>query len=376
MNTDSNLSELFDLYLENNLDIIELQEFELRLKTDFAFSARFRLHKEVDQALIEDDILDFRNQLKKISANHSELSQAVPMVIAEEITPDIDHAILEQDVMALRDQLNRIHTSLIEEVDPMEIRGYSGIENAILSQDSLALNKELSIFEELMLTDQVVQDDELYFLTQDVDRAILQEDVMSLRSALVEIGERSVPAKTAIPLRRRVITYASTAVAAAFLLLIGSAIFFNLNADSFSSDKTFSKYFQSYDGLGNKRGLSDEGNRIVELGIQKYNKGEYLNALELFEASMGDNNRNETILLYAGSSALITGDPDKALRYLANWDETSPVIEQVEWYTAGCYLKKNDIEKAQAILKKISADPEHNYYTQATAILKKAGKDI
>ncbi|MFA5814823.1 MAG: hypothetical protein WC865_04305 [Bacteroidales bacterium] len=376
MNTDFNLSELFDRYLENDLNLLERQEFELRVKVDLAFAERFRLHKEVDKALIEDDILSFRLQLEKIGTNNSELVQTTPMVIAEELAPEIDHAILEQDVMALRDQLNRIHTSVIEEVDPIEITGYSGIEQAILNQDCLALNRELGVFEELVLNDGVIQDNESSLLSQNVDKAILQEDVMSLRTTLSEIGEMAVATKKTTPLRRKVITYASSAIAAVFILLIAGAIFLNQNSGSPTSERTFSKYFQSYDGIGNKRGPSEEGNRIIELGIQKYNKGEYVNALELFEACISDDNRTETILLYAGSSALITGDPDKALRYFANWDDNSPIYEQVEWYTAGCYLKKNDIEKASAILKKISEDPEHNYYIEATAILKRIGKDI
>jgi len=375
MNTDFNLSELFDRYLENDLNILERQEFELRIKRDLAFAERFRLHKEVDKALFEDDILSFRLQLEKIGTNNSDLVQATPMVIAEELSPEIDHAILEQDIMALRDQLNRIHSSVIEEVDPIGIMGYSGIEQAILNQDPLALNRELSVFEELVLNDGGVQDIGLSLLSENIDKAIQQEDVMSLRTTLSEIGEKTVAGKKIIPMRRKVITYASSAIAAVFLLLITGAIFLNQNSGSITSERTFSKYFHSYDGIGNKRGPSEEGNRIIELGIQKYNKGEYSNALELFEACISDNNKNETILLYAGSSALITDDPDKALRYFANWDDSSPIYEPVEWYTAGCYLKKNDIEKARAILKKISEDPEHNYYIEATAILKKIGKD-
>lgn len=376
MNTDSNLSELFDRYLENDLNILERQEFEMQIKRDLAFAERFRLHKEVDKALVEDDILSFRLQLEKIETNNSDLVQATPMVIAEELSPEIDHAILEQDIMALRDQLNRIHSSVIEEVDPIEIMGYSGIEQAILNQDSLALNRELSVFEELVLNDGGVQDIELSVLSENIDKAILQEDIMSLRTTISEIGEKTVASKKIIPIRRKVITYASSAIAAVFLLLIAGAIFLNQNSGSLISERTFSKFFHSYDGIGNKRGPSEEGNRIIELGIQKYNKGEYTNALELFEACISDNNRNETILLYAGSSALITGDPDKALRYFANWDDSSPIYEQVEWYTAGCYLKKNDIEKARAILKKISEDPEHSYYNEATTVLKRIRKDI
>jgi tetratricopeptide (TPR) repeat protein len=376
MNTDYNLSELFDRYLENDINILERQAFELHLKSDNAFAERFRLHKEVDNALIEDDILNFRQQLERIGTKNSEWVQAAPMIIAEESIPEIDQAILEQDIMALRDQLSKIHHTLVEEVDPIEIDGYFGIEEAILNQDSIALNRELGVFEELLHNESVDQDHDLSRLIIGVDKAILQEDVMELRSKLEVLGERTVAAKKTIPLRRKVITYASSAVAAIFLLLIAGTFFLTNNSDAITSDRTISKYFQAYDGLGNKRGQSEESNKVIELGIEKYNQGQYASVLELFDAYISEDPDNETILLFAGSSALLTNDPDKALRYFANWDESSPVIEQVEWFTAGCYLKKSEIEKAIVILKKISGDPEHHFYNQASAILKKSGKDV
>lgn len=375
MNTDCNLTELFDRYLENDLNIIERQRFEQRIKEDLAFAGRFRLHKEVDRALIEDDIVSFRMQLKKIGTKNSELVQATPMVIAEVLSPEIDHAILEQDVMALRDQLNRIHTLVSDDVDPIEIRGYSGIEQAILNQDSLALNRELCAFDELALNDGIDQDIELSFFNQDVEKAIMQDDVMSLRTRLSEIGDKAIPAQKTMPLRRRTIAYASSAIAAVFVLLVAGAILLKQNTGSITSERTFSKYFLPYDGIGNKRGQSEDGNRVVELGIQKYNNGDYAIALELLEACINDDNRNETILFYAGTSALKISDTDKALRYFANWDTDSPVYEQVEWYLAGCYLLKRENEKARAILNKISADPEHKHFNDATAILKRMRKD-
>lgn len=370
MNTDLSLSELFDRYLENDLNHFEKQEFDLRIKTDLAFAERFRLHKEVDRALIEDDILNFRIQLEEILTNNSELVQATPMVIAEELTPQIDRAILEQDVMALRDQLNRIHTSIIEEVDPVEIPGYAGIEQAILNQDCMALNRELGVFEELEWNDRSERSSQLAGLSRDIDQAILQEDVMSLRSSLTEIGNNQFATRKAIPMRKRAIAYASAAIAAVIILLVAGTLFLNQNSGSLSSDRTFSKYFKSYDGIGNKRGPSDEGKSAAELGIEKYNKGEFSNALELFELNGSEMKTNQTVLLCAATSALFTGDPVKCLRYLSNWGTNEPLYEHVEWYSAGCYLKMKEFEKAKAILTRISTDPEHHYYQDAIEMLK------
>lgn len=375
MNIDFNLTELFDRYLANDLNILERQNFEMRIKTDLAFAERFRLHKEVDKALIEDDIVSFRLQLEKIGNNNYNLVQTTPMVISDVFTPEIDHAILEQDVMALRDQLSRIHTSVIEEVDSAEIKGYSGIEQAILSQDSLALNRELSVLEELATKEGLGQDIELALFSKDVDKAIMQDDVMSLRAKLSEIGHKTASTQKIHLSRRRVISYAYSAIAAVFVLLFAGSIFLRQNSGLVISERTISKYFQPYDGIGNKRGPSEDGNKVIELGIQKHNDGEYAIALELLEACMNDSHRNETALFYAATSAMKIGDTDKALLYFANWDTSSPIYEQVEWYSAGCYLLQRENEKAKAILNKISAEPEHNYFNKATAILRKIRKD-
>jgi len=376
MNTDFNLTELFDRYLENDLNIIEKQAFELRIKEDFTFSERFKLHKEVDKALVEDDILGFRRQLERIGNKNSELLQSVPMILSEEVTPEVDNAILQQDVMALRDQLNRIHSSVVEEVDAVEISGYSGIEQAILSQDTIALNRELGIFEDLMTNGNDVPDLELTFLNQDVDNAILQDDVMDLRAALSELGDRATAKTKTVRLTRRTITYASTAIAAVFILVFAGGIFLSQNSSSVTSDRVFASYFQPYEGISTKRGPSEDGTKIMDLGIQKYNDKAFGDALDLFKAILTDTKGDQipglsTILFYAGSCALNLGDPDQALGYFANWDEADPVFEHVEWFTAGCYIKKNDIEKAKVILKKIADDPEQNHHDQAIALLKK-----
>lgn len=376
MDTDLNYSELFDRYLENDLNTHERQRFELRIKEDSALAERFRLHKEVDLALIEEDVLRFRLQLSEIGFNNSELVQSPPMVIAEEAAPDFDHAILEQDIMALRDQLNRIHTSVIEEVDPIGIMGYSGIENAILRQDSLALNRELGAFDELLASESMDRNSSMALLVRDVDQAILQQDVMSLRASLEEIGGKAAAARKVIPMRTKVIRYASSAVAAVFILLAAGNFILNQTSGSLTSDRTISKYFQPYEGQGVKRGKTDESSKFYENGIQKYNKGDFKNATEWFEASLNGSERDEMALLYCGSIARMDGDPDKALGYFENWNEISPTYPQVEWFKAGCYLQKKDLDSALAILKKISLDVEHDFYDKASALLKKYGKDF
>ncbi len=357
MNTDFNLSELFDRYLENDLNILEIQEFELRLKNDKSFADSFRLHKEVDNALIEDDIINFRLQLERIGIKNSELVHSAPMVLTEEFTPEIDKAILEQDIIALRDQLNRIHNSFNEEV---------------ISADELL---EFAQTDLSNLSDTYKHDSNLSGLIQDIDKAIMQEEVMSLRSKLEKIGEASFSGRKIVTLRRRMITYASSAIAAVFLLVVGGAIFLNQQSSlSLTSERTFARYFQSYDGISNRRGPSEDGKSVIELGIQKYNKGEFADALAVFEACMSDNNSNQTVLLYAGSSALFIGDPDKALRYFDKWDSNAPYYDEVQWYTAGAYLKKNDVTKAKTILAEIASDPGHDYYKKANYVLKSVTK--
>lgn len=377
MNTDFNLSELFDRYLENDLNFLERQDFEQQLKTNQAFAERFRLHKEVDEALIEEDILNFRLQLEKIGINNSKLIQSAPMIIADEI-PDIDNAILEQDVMALRDQLSRIHTSVAEEIDPVMIPGYQGIERAILNQDPTALNRELNAFDELVMSDSSEDEAFMAELSQEIDRAIMQEDVLALRSVLDEIGQRAIPSKRVIPLRKKVLAITSTAVAAVFICVFAGTMLLNNTAGSLTSERTFSKYFQPYEGIGTKRGASDDTNQYIELAFHQYNSSQFADALPLFEACLNDpanEARREVLALFAGSSAMQTGDIDKAIGYFENWDSNSPNINQVEWYLIGCYLRKGDLDKAKSLATKVSQESDHSFKSNAGTLLKKFGKN-
>src|SRR3989339_325945 len=114
MIVDISLSELFDRYLEDDLNILDRQEIELRLAQDPAFANRFKLHKEIDQAVMESEIMQFRKQLEMIQTDNPDLVKDSPMEVARFFEPEIDRAILEEDVMSLRNQLSRIHASIID----------------------------------------------------------------------------------------------------------------------------------------------------------------------------------------------------------------------------------------------------------------------
>lgn len=354
MNIDLNLSELFDRYLENDLNIHEMKEFDLRLKNDKSFSDSFRLHKEVDNALIEDDIMNFRRQLEKIGVRNSDLTLLAPMVVAEEITPEIDKAILEQDIIALRGQLTRIHNTVIEELN------------------SAAVSYEMSADIEPEEVEADIKDERISALIEDIDKAIMQEEVMALRSKLELIGKKTLTSKKTIHIRRRILTYASSAVAAVFILLAAGYIFLNQNSsNSESSQPAFSEYFKAYDGISTRRGPAEYGKSVVELGIQKFNNGDYASAYELFKACMDDNSSSQVVKLYAGSCEYFLGNPDNALRLFSNWDPESPYVDVVNWYSAGCYIQKNNLEKAKVILTDLASDPSHDYYREASELLKK-----
>jgi hypothetical protein len=47
---------------------------------------------------------------------------------------------------------------------------------------------------------------------------------------------------------------------------------------------------------------------------------------------------------------------------------------QAEWYLALAYLAKEEIDTSKAILDKISQDPEHDNFDEASALLKKWNK--
>jgi tetratricopeptide (TPR) repeat protein len=278
--------------------------------------------------------MQLRKQIKGIQSNNFDLLEAGPMQIAR-IPESIEiNSAVDQDISDLRDKLNCIHDSAIDEIN------------------------EYGIY--LEMRDSHTDADEAQTqLDRDIDRAIMDEDIMAFRNKLNDISKQIVTIK-AKPALRKYITYVTSAAAVVILLIAGTLIL-NLNSKSVDN-QAYAGLFQPYEAVSVTRGPAEDEDKIRNTAIDLYNQGDFLQAGNLLDAIIEKGETSKLIRVYAGACALQNGDPDKGIEYLANWDATEPTFIDAQWFLAGCYLNKNEWEKALGILEKLVSDEYFKNY--------------
>ena len=150
MSVENHQAELFDRYLEKRLTLGETKAFEERLKQDPDFKEAFRLHKEIDFAILEDDLVAFKQELDNIhSESGIDWDENAPMLIDSDEHDDVELAIKEKDILGLRMQLSQIHEEFDSSVNEETAAEYLGIDWAVKNQDSNGLHSELQKFNDM-----------------------------------------------------------------------------------------------------------------------------------------------------------------------------------------------------------------------------------
>jgi hypothetical protein len=127
------------------------------------------------------------------------------------------------------------------------------------------------------------------------------------------------------------------------------------------SDSVFRHFYKPYSS-------SEEDPVEISNYYIEYKKGKYAQVLSATEADyrvMGSDNKAELLKqymhLYKGLSYMEENEPANAIlqfdSLMQTSDKTAPQYYQAQWYSALCLLKKNDLNKAVALAKKISQSP-------------------
>jgi hypothetical protein len=130
-------------------------------------------------------------------------------------------------------------------------------------------------------------------------------------------------------------------------------------------------FLEPYTGLTQHRGPVMDDQLLFRTGVNKFNEGNYVGALEMMELSIKAGAIDEFILLYAGMSAYLTGSPVKAEQYLNQIGREAIISDQSEWYLAGALVAQRRYGDAIGLLEAIKSDSEHYYSRQAEALLPK-----
>lgn len=368
---DMKYTEIFDLYLQRKLGTADRLAFEERLKTDPDFAADFKLHKDVDFAILQDDVESFRSKLEDIrEQNHDLISEETPMEVSHQLDNELDEAIVQQDVMALREQLDQIHAQVEEEAEVTGIPGYGKIDKAIIDQDSIQLKEELANYQNASPTNSDFTDSEK--LELEVDEAIMQSEVIELRDKLSKIGKAITPERKVVSMQTRRLRI-MTAAAAVLVVALVSSLFMSGVVGSMSPEKAFNKYYDAYPPDGFTRGgtNTDEVDLLKE-GMKLYRTENYEAAIVLFDLVTKEEELPSRFF-YSGVSAFMLEQWNEANDYFRKYLGTgeNSYKEQVEFYMAGCLMKTDQKDQATELLQEISKNTRHYHRKDAEEMLQR-----
>lgn len=205
-------------------------------------------------------------------------------------------------------------------------------------------------------------------LHKEVNEAIMEQDVMDLRSKLEAIKTPPNPAQ------KRKLKFLTkwniTAASLALVIGLGSLMYIMNNQPAYSNDKVFSNYYKPYNVVVNTRSADVMIDNLLITALKSYETKDYRTALTLFKQILDKDSTNITGNFYSGISNIEINEYSKANRNFTRVlkHKNNLFIEQSEWYLGFCYLMTNEKEKA---LKQFHVIAQGNsfYKTKALEII-------
>lgn len=227
-------------------------------------------------------------------------------------------------------------------------------------------DQELKRFEHLLSSDVEVQEE--LELHQAIGDAIMEDDIMSFRDTMQMIyAEDKKVKRQPAGFSRKKLFYAAATIA---LLLAIGGIVKQLTQPDYDNHQIFDKFYQPYEVTVTYRSGNTETDRMLLNALQKYEDGNYEQALVLFEQLLEKRKDDMSINLYSGISYIEVAKYQKATQSFQTiiTDNNNLFIEQAEWYLAMCYLKTEDNKKAKELLDELIK--KESYYKEMAEKIK------
>lgn len=344
---------------------------------------------DIQNAVEESDITELRASLKQIARSmpaHNYSAEQIEEYLGNTMDPallarfeedmllnknlahdvrlsrEINQAGTEFDVMDLRASLQEIQKSEIHAVYRMEqMEAY--IHNELSDEDLASFETELSSNEDLVSEINLIKD---------IDRALAESDVMSLRGKLNRIaqddaGQKRAERSFAARIGTKRVLIAS--VAASLILLLGITGLISRNT---SQNEIYQRFYTTYQINSIARDANLSSDQVFASAMQKFSSKDYPAAQCLFGKVTAADPGNMVGHFYAAVSLQETGNYKKAItEYQAVIrQEDNLFVQQAQWYLALCLLKTDEEEKAYAQFTEI-AEKEGYYQDKAKAVLRK-----
>jgi tetratricopeptide (TPR) repeat protein len=314
--------DLEEALLEN--DIMELRETLTQLSRSSSLS-----HFSVEQI---DNYLDgnlTNSELETFEAEldfNSELSRDV------ELHTEVDEALHETDIINIREKLERIiesqHSTTwnVEEVDAF-------------------INGEMPENELDAFIVELVENDDLKAevnLSKNLDRAFAEKDIHHLRKELEliakEIDQQSTKSFIMLPEKHRKMRRNGT-FAAVLLVLIGLSSVIWQNHEK--NRNSYDDYFKAPKAVSSFRSGGEINAEDLNKGFELYNKTEYLSAKQYFDRVLQTDDVNPVAHYWAGLANQQIQHYPEALHHfqkvIIHGDNL--FIEQAEWFSVLCKMK-------------------------------------
>lgn len=204
-----------------------------------------------------------------------------------------------------------------------------------------------------------------YKLRLDVNNAILERDVISLRKSLEDIYRNSKE-DTGTTIRKLYQKkWHFAAASATILILLGSILLTNQKTPQ--AEDLFNIYYQAETSIMITRSSNIDIDNDVRTALQFYSNAEYSKAISIFE----NNQENVISKFYLGLSFIETNKYENAkASFQAVLDHNDNLfIEQAEWYKALCLLKLDENNSAIQLFTEIE-NSNSLFKDQASEILR------
>ncbi len=311
--------EEIDEFINGELSEDILAEFEVELDQNLGLQDEVDLHRDVESAVSEEDIMGLRSELRNIMESETSWN------VSEQSIEDFIDGILEEDLLAEFNAELEENTDLMAEVTLRE-----HINNAIGETDIQGLRASLEAAK------------------QDAET----KEVKSIVMPRFEIGTSR---------------FWKTSVAM-IIVLVGLAG--TLNTGIQSVDNTYNKFYQT-PGWSAERSVTNTVDVIHSARIY-YQAAEYQKVVDVLNSAGVPENQAFVAQFYKGLSYQNMNNYEKAIQeYSQVIDQGNNLfIEEAEWYKALCYLKLNrKIEAKQELLAVI--ERKAHYESDAKAILRR-----
>jgi tetratricopeptide (TPR) repeat protein len=203
----------------------------------------------------------------------------------------------------------------------------------------------------------------------EINNSILEEDVIALRETMEYMyNDEIVIKRTPSIFAKKKFYYAAASMA---LLIATGGLIQRIASPDMDSSEVFEKYYTPYEITVTHRSGNTEVDRLLLNAFEKYEEKNYEQALVLFEEVLETRKNDMALNLYSGISYMEEEKYQKAKTSFDNIisDKDNLFIEQAKWYLGMCYLKTENTEKAEFVLKEIIK--EESYYKDvAVKVLK------